>query len=54
MDVEEGHGGGGLRAAENVMPRSMFPEISDKQRGPRMEKGSRYQGGRTSRIIGSK
>ena len=42
-------------AAENVMPRSIFPEIGIKQtEGPRMEKGSKDQEERTSRITGSK
>ena len=42
-------------AAENVMPRSMFPEIgSGKQRGPQMERDSRDQGERTSKSMGSK
>ena len=43
-------------AAENVMLRSMFTEIgiSGKQRGPRMEKDSKDQEERTSRIMDSK
>ena len=41
-------------AAENVMPRSMFPEIGIRQteRGPRTEKGSEDQGESTSRMLG--
>ena len=43
------------RAAENVMPRSMFPEIfTEEKRGARVEKGSKDPEDSTSRITGSK
>ena len=42
-------------AAENVMPRSMFPEIGIRQtKRSKNGKGSKDQEERTSRIMGSK
>ena len=43
-----------LEAAEHVMPRRMFTEMSTKKQScPRMDKGSKDQDGSTSRNMGS-
>ena len=56
MDVEESHrcsrlGSGGERDAEDHVTRNLNRR---KQRGPRMEKGSKDQEGSTSRTMGSR